>query len=179
MSGDWRRDLGPIRQLGNVVADLDAAVAEWLALGVGPWFVMRDVTRREGSFRGRPCESRMSLGFANSGVLQVELIAPLDDVPSAPTEFLRSGRSGMHHIAYWTDDFDGALAAAVAAGWDVIQTSGGRSAYFEFAGQEQPLVELMELNDRTRWLTDTVRDAAAAWDGITDPVRTLPKRPGW
>jgi hypothetical protein len=179
MNTDWRRDLGPIRQLGNVVLDIDTAVADWLTLGVGPWFVMRDVTRREGTFRGGPCEARMSLAFANSGNLQIELIAPLDDVPSAATEFRQAGRSGLHHIAYWTDRFDDAVAQALDAGWSTIQTRGGRSAYFEFPGGQQPLVEIMELNDRTRGLTHSVRDAAQNWDGATDPVRSVPKRPGW
>ena len=31
---------GPIRQIGYVVTDLDRAIASWLELGVGPWFVM-------------------------------------------------------------------------------------------------------------------------------------------
>jgi catechol 2,3-dioxygenase-like lactoylglutathione lyase family enzyme len=121
----------------------------------------------------------MSLAFANSSDLQIELIAPLDDVPSAASEFLQAGRSGMHHIAYWTERFDETVARALEAGWSIIQTSGGRSAYFEFPDGQQPLVELMELNDRTRWLTDSVRDAARGWNGITDSVRSLPKRPGW
>ena len=35
---------GPIRQIGYVVTDLDRAIAGWLELGVGPWFVMRGLT---------------------------------------------------------------------------------------------------------------------------------------
>ena len=31
---------GPIRQIGYVVTDLDQAMAGWLELGVGPWFVI-------------------------------------------------------------------------------------------------------------------------------------------
>ena len=175
----WLGALGPVRQLGNVVADLDSAIAAWLAIGVGPWFVMRDVTRRDGTFRGRPCAARMSLAFANSGPLQIELISPLDDVPSAAVEFLHSGGSGLHHIAYWTGRFDEVVGQAAEAGWRPVQTSGGRSVYYEFPNSPGPLVEVMELNDRMVWLTATVRDAAVAWDGMTDPVRSLPKRTGW
>jgi hypothetical protein len=178
-SPGWLRTLGSVRQVGNIVADLDSAVADWLELGVGPWFVMRDVTRRDGTFRGVPRAARMSLAFANSANLQIELICPLDDVPSAAVEFLRAGRSGMHHIAYWTEQFDEVVADAAAAGWHPIQTSGGRSVYYEFAGAARPLVEVMELNERTLWLTETVRTAALTWDGMTEPVRSLPKRPGW
>lgn len=176
---EWLRALGPVRQIGNVVVDIDLAVAEWLAIGVGPWFVMRDITRQESTFRGAPNASRISLAFANSGPLQIELISPLDDVPSAAVEFIEAGRSGMHHIAYWTDHFDELVDEAARAGWQPMQTSGGRSVYYEFPGAGLPLVEVMELNDRMLWLTDTVRTAAEAWDGVSEPVRSLPKRPGW
>jgi hypothetical protein len=170
---------GEIRQLGHIVRDLDAAISTWLSLGVGPWFVMRDIVRQDSYFRGQPCPARLSLAFANSGPLQIELIEPRDDVPNLQLEFLQSGREGFHHVAYWTEDFDAALAAGIARGWSVGQTSGGRSVYFEFPGTVQPFVEVMELNERTAWLTETVSRAAAEWDGSTDPIRSLPKRPGW
>ena len=32
---------GSIGQIGYVVTDLDRAIANWLQLGVGPWFVLR------------------------------------------------------------------------------------------------------------------------------------------
>ena len=34
---------GPARQIGYVVTDLDRAFDGWVELGVGPWFVMRDL----------------------------------------------------------------------------------------------------------------------------------------
>ena len=37
---------GPIRQIGYVVTDLDQAIAGWLELGVGPWFVIRGLPLR-------------------------------------------------------------------------------------------------------------------------------------
>lgn len=50
---------------------------------------------------------------------------------------------------------------------------------FEFPAAVAPFVEVMELNARTTWLADTVFEAAVDWDGRTEPVRHLPKRPGW
>jgi hypothetical protein len=38
---------GPIRQIGYVVTDLDRAMARWLELGVGRWFVIRDGGQRD------------------------------------------------------------------------------------------------------------------------------------
>ncbi len=45
---------GPSARSGYVVTDLDQAMAGWLELGVGPWFVMRDMPM-EALYRGEPC----------------------------------------------------------------------------------------------------------------------------
>ena len=46
---------GPVRQIGYVVHDFDAALASWLAAGVGPWYVLRGVNfaRAIGARRAR------------------------------------------------------------------------------------------------------------------------------
>ena len=64
---------GPVRQIGYVVTDLDQAMTGWLELGVGPWFVMRGLAL-QADYRGEPCETTLSLAFANSGEMQIELI---------------------------------------------------------------------------------------------------------
>ncbi|GAT07127.1 glyoxalase/bleomycin resistance protein/dioxygenase [Mycolicibacterium novocastrense] len=94
---------GPIRQIGYIVTDIDRAMASWLDLGVGPWFVMRNLPLR-GVYRGAPCEISMTLGLANSGELQVELIQQDDDTPSIYTEFLAAKGPGYHQLAYWAED---------------------------------------------------------------------------
>jgi hypothetical protein len=35
------------------------------------------------------------------------------------------------------------------------------------------LAEVMELNDATRWLTETVHSAHREWDGVSEPLRNL------
>ena len=82
----------------------------WVNLGVGPWFVMRDLPIRA-LYRGEPCEITLTLALANSGDMQIELIQQQDDTPSIYTEFLRSGRQGYHQLAYWSDDFDATMAS--------------------------------------------------------------------
>ena len=44
---------GDIRQIGYVVRDFDHALAMWLELGVGPWYVIR-ARRQRALYRGRP-----------------------------------------------------------------------------------------------------------------------------
>jgi hypothetical protein len=172
---------GPIRQVGYVVRDLDRAMADWLALGVGPWFVVREYTQQV-IYRGKASEVTISIALANSGDLQVELIQQHGDTPSIFTEFLGSGREGFHQFAWWVTDFDAAVASAEAAGWPVVWCGGEsgetdnpetRFAYVESpAGGPATIFEIMELTDVTRGMGVFVRDAAKDWDG-SDPIRTV------
>jgi hypothetical protein len=169
---------GPIRQIGYVVTDLDAALASWVQLGVGPWFVMRGLPMRA-LYRGEPCETTLSLALSNSGELQVELIQQLDDTPSIFTEFLKANGPGFHQLAYWTTDFGATMRNVEHACWPVVW-SGGEGLGVRFAYVEPPdspayisqIIEISELTDTTVASSTFIRDAAAGWDG-TDPVRNL------
>lgn len=166
---------GPIRQIGYVVTDLDSALEEWVALGVGPWFVIRGIPQRV-TYRGHPCEITLSLALANSGDLQVELIHQDDDTPSIFTEFLTAHGPGFHQFAYWSADFDQAMRAVAEAGWPVVWSGGEdlgtRFAYVEPPGGPAAIIEIMELTDTTQGMATFVRDAAANWDGA-DAIREL------
>ena len=166
---------GHIRQIGYVVTDLDQALASWIELGVGPWYVIRNVPQRV-LYRGEPCEIMLSLALANSGELQVELIHQQDDTPSIFTEFLASRGEGFHQLAYWAEDFDATMQAINVAGWPVVW-SGGEDLGTRFAYVEPPhspatIIEIMELTDTTVGMGKFIRDAADGWDGI-DPIREL------
>ena len=167
---------GPIRQNGYVVHDLDAAIAQWLALGIGPWITLGPMEQGM-VFRGEPTTCTITLAFANSGDLQIELIHQTGDAPSAYREFLDRGREGFHHLAWWTDDVEAVAAAADAAGWPVIFEGDGSSVarffYCEAPNVAATCLEVMELNDMTQGLADHVKEAADTWDGVTDPVRKL------
>ena len=167
---------GPIRQNGYVVRDLRSSIDAWLEIGVGPWLVLPHLTQAGTVFRGRPSEPTASFAFANSGDLQVELIEPEDEEPSAYREFLDGGHEGLHHLAWWAEDYGGVLGRLRQAGWTVVQEgdSGGlaRFAYLDQGGTTSRVVEVMELTDATKWLAATVRSAADDWDG-SEPVRPL------
>ncbi|MGE2722858.1 VOC family protein [Mycolicibacterium celeriflavum] len=169
---------GPIRQIGYVVTDIDRAIASWLDLGVGPWFVMRDLTLAA-RYRGEPCEITQSLALSNSGDMQLELIQQQSEAPSIFTEFLDAHGEGFHQFAYWATDFDATMRAIAEAGWAVVW-SGGEDVGTRFAYVEPPagaahvaqIIEIMELTDITSGMAAFVREAAAGWDG-SDPVRVL------
>ena len=166
---------GPIRQIGYIVTDLDAALASWVNLGVGPWFVMRGIPIRA-LYRGEPCEATISMALANSGEMQIELIQQVDDTPSIYTEFLQANGPGYHQLAYWTHDFDATMASVRNAGWPVVWLGDGdigtRFAYVEPPNSPATVIEIMEDNEITSGMGKFVRDAAVDWDG-SDPLRVL------
>lgn len=166
---------GPVRQIGYVVRDFDRALASGLEVGVGPWYVMRGLTQRV-LYRGEPCRVTLSLGLANTGDMQVEVIAQEDATSSIYTEFLASGREGFHQFSWWVSDFDSAVGTAEAAGWPVVwsggEAEGVRYAYVEPSGGLATVYEIMEDTDLASGFNKVIRDAADGWDG-TDPIRIV------
>lgn len=166
---------GAIRQIGYVVRDFDQALANWVKLGVGPWYVLRGI-EQSGLYRGEPCTVTLTLAFANSGDLQIEVIHQDNDAPSIYQEFTAAGSDGFHQLAYWAEDFDAALAAGEEAGWPVVWSGGdettARYAYFEPPAGPATIIELMALTPTTTAMAEFVRSAAQNWDG-SEPIRVL------
>jgi hypothetical protein len=166
---------GPIRQIGFVVTDLDKALASWVALGVGPWYVVRG-QQLHALYRGAPCEVTLSIAFANSGDMQIEVIQQENDAPSIYTEFLKTVGEGFNQFAYWADDFETTVKSVEDAGWPVVwsggEDAGVRYAYAVPPGGPAAIIEISELNEATTGLGDFVRAAADGWDG-NDPIRSL------
>jgi len=80
------------------------------------------VLRQGSTYRGTGSDPTLSLGFANSGDLQIELIAPEDDTPSICREFLDSGGHGFYHIAFWASDVLATAKRAAERGWTSVQS---------------------------------------------------------
>jgi hypothetical protein len=177
------RLFGPIRQLGYVVRDLDQALRYWTGtLGIGPFFVQRQVTFEEYRYRGQvSAPPVLSLAIANSGDLQIELIAQHDDRPSPYQEFLDAGREGVQHVSSWLtrEEYDAVRQTLQASGMAIahegtVPMVGLRFAYcatdtvsgglmYEIADVQQPhIYPAMEM----------VAQAAREWDG-SDPIREL------
>ncbi|MFC6756003.1 MULTISPECIES: methylmalonyl-CoA epimerase [Haloarcula] len=61
--------------------------------------------------------------FLDLGNGYFELLEPLPDIEGAIPSYLDRHGPGLHHVALATDDIDGALANARAAGVDLIDES--------------------------------------------------------
>lgn len=168
------RMLGPIDQIGFVVADLDRSLSSRMrALGLGPWTVFRGVTL-DGRFRGEPTHVAIDVALAYQGDVQIELIQPVGDAPSPYRDGSGAPRCGMHHVAWVVDDLDAAVTAATARGMvPVFEASNPstRVAYLEAAGEAGVLYEFIEGAGMREMIAAGIA-AARDWDG-SDPVTTI------
>jgi hypothetical protein len=172
------RFLGPIRQLGYVVDDIEAAMAHWHeVMGVGPWFYNPKVPIEDYRYDGEAYKVHNSVALANSGYVQVELIQCRNDAPSMYRDFRLAGHRGLQHVAYWTQDYDRDLATMEAQGFR-RKMSGkvgedGRFVYFDREAHPGTVIELSEVMGPKGRMFDMIRAASEAWDG-GNPVRPFP-----
>ncbi|MBB5390625.1 MULTISPECIES: VOC family protein [unclassified Herbaspirillum] len=172
------RFLGEIKQLGYVVEDIDAAMKYWTeVLGVGPFYYMERVPLKNYRYRGQAYDIHNSVALANSGGVQVELIQQRSDTPSMYRDFMRGGRTGLQHLAYWTEDFDRDLQRLLDRGWKVGMSGEvgerGRFVYFETEYHPGTVIELSEVAGPKGKVFRLIREAAEQWDG-SEPVRAFP-----
>lgn len=168
---------GAVIELCHVVRDMDAGIAHWIdVMGAGPFFVFDIDEPGSVDYRGEPGDSAIKVGFAFSGELLIELIAPLRDTPSVFKEVLDTRGEGYHHVM---------LAIDYQRGWDRLSGAGFEPAlqgklpdgakYVLFDTREVNggFVELMEQTPGFHFLLEKMRDAHVNWDRGTDRVRPL------
>jgi catechol 2,3-dioxygenase-like lactoylglutathione lyase family enzyme len=172
--------LGGFSQVGMVVRDADKTM-RYLAqtLGIGPFFVHREIKPDYFYYRGSPSAAPViTLGFAQAGAVQIEVIQQHNDVPSAYTEFLSAGREGAQHLSIWLDR-DGYTAARALlirdAGLTIVHETGdgawSRFAYFETPLPGGLMIEIAEAKIAgAREMFDGYAKASMQWDG-GHPIR--------
>jgi methylmalonyl-CoA/ethylmalonyl-CoA epimerase len=127
-----------IHHVGVAVTDLDGSI-ELYRSAFGAELVHRAVSDQEG----------LEAALLRTGDGEVELMsATRDDSPVG--KFLARRGPGLHHVAYAVEDIEGALAAARAAGVDVIDAEpriglhGRRIAFLHPKSVGGVLTELVE-----------------------------------
>lgn len=165
---------GPIGQLGYAVEDVDAWMANYIAAGIGPWWVYRDMQADVYNYLGQPSAAHFACGISFSGPLMIEVIAPLDQHPSPYLDFLADGGAGLQHVCYFPADIEAATTHLLGAGY--AQTVDGHSGgfayrYFKASGVRES-IELGALDTATQARLDDQRAQCRQWDG-TDPIRVL------
>jgi hypothetical protein len=167
---------GGIRQLGMVVPDIDVAMREWAKLGIGPFFTMH-FAFDDFVYRGKPSAAPLvTLAFAHSGPLQIELIQQHNDVASGYKEFLDAGRVGAQHVAAWFADhatYDRKRLELLERGFPIVHEGASRAndARFAYFATTEPGGLQFEITEALLPpLADfrlIMEEAAETWDGAT------------
>lgn len=175
--------LGQRAQLAFVVRDLDAALRYWTdVMKVGPFCVIESSRGdRRIVHRGVETEMDMSLAFAYMGDIQIEIVHQTNDAPSPYKEFLDAGGEGMHHIAFWPEDFHSACAHLEAAGFrtvtEFLMADGERNvAYYETPGAVGTMIELVPMTPARTAYFSRMQRLCQNWDGVTRPIRRFADR---
>jgi methylmalonyl-CoA/ethylmalonyl-CoA epimerase len=163
---------GPVKQLGYVVEDLQAAVDAWSRqLGVGPWLLIRNIPLHS-VYRGQPSTPLIDIALSYRDGLQIELIHQRND---AASPYRDAAHPGLHHMAFVCDDIEADLRRAQAQGLHVVcdirMPAGGRYVYLqspELGGQVY--IEFLENTAQMRDMFAQGVAAAASWDGSGEPL---------
>ncbi|HEY0106108.1 MAG TPA: VOC family protein [Rhizomicrobium sp.] len=175
------RIFGEIKQIAYTTRDFDALLAFFVETGIGPWFVARKRIMANVTYRGRATDIEITLGMANSGPLQLEVIEPTSNAKSIYRDWLDKypGKLMVQHIASWPTDFHATDRRILAAGYESVMSAAlpsGAFAYYEHPDHPEFVFETAELTDERRYVWDAIARAAQDWDG-QDPVRKFPSLP--
>ncbi|MEZ5712337.1 MAG: VOC family protein [Sphingobium sp.] len=164
-----------VMQVCWVVDDIDKAMADWTrVMGIGPFFIFRDLKIDSVRYRGTPTSTHFSIAMAQAGGVQIELAQQHCDNPSAYRDLVSKGENGLHHIAIYVADYDAALAHFTDQGLKAaIEGTFGemRFAYVDTSGPLGCMVEIIEHDPLEDQIFARVAEGAEHWDGVTDPVR--------
>ncbi len=109
--------LGPVDQIGYVVADLDASLPHYEAL-FGP-FETGATPLVEHAVHGQAVEFSLRLAVNRSGPIEIELIQPVEGA-SPHAEHLAQQGEGLHHVRFRASDLDAKQAQLEAAGYCTV-----------------------------------------------------------
>ncbi len=120
--------LPPVGQIGVVVKDLDECMEYYSStFGIGPWRVVEydfpEIKVRDKTY---PC--KIKAGFASLGPVELELIQVVEG-HSIHSEFLDSGREGLHHLAFFCTEEEKKRLLADAESVGIKVTQGGKSSW--------------------------------------------------
>lgn len=161
---------GPV-QIAYAVSDVDVAAAQWVAHGVGPFFVLDHIDVHNVRIHQHPGAFDHSSAFAQWGDVMVELICQHSGGPDRVNP-----STGVHHTAHFVDDFASASQSLTAAGAAEVlyaETSGGTPFAFHDARLRcGHYLEIYERGVRLNAFYDMVRAASIDWSGA-HPIRRL------
>ena len=170
--------LGPVKQWGYLVKDLDQAMQCWVEqLGIGPWWGYRNVTVQS-MFEGEQSEVVMSVGLAYHQGIQIELIHQTNDATSPYSYFYRGSDDAqvLQQVAYMVPNVDQAVASCEQRGMRevgrIMPAPELAYVYMSSPAMRGLSIELMPFDQGFLDEYERCSTEAASWDGV-DPFRLI------
>ena len=170
--------LGPVRQWGFLVRDLDEAMTCWVEqLGIGPWWGYRNVTARS-IIDGVETQIEMNVGLAYSHGVQIELIHQTNEANSPYRYFYERGSDAqaLQQIAYMVPDVELAAEQCIARGMRetgrIVPLVGGPYIYLDSPEMRGLVTELMPFDQDFMDEYERCAREAETWDG-REPFRLI------
>jgi hypothetical protein len=149
---------------------------QWLSsASVGPFFVLEHPVVDDPHYRGESTRLDISLGLAQIGAMQLELIEQHSAGPSVYRDSIPVGSSGLHHVGGFTDNLDAEYERYALAGAEVAyegRSGDMRFAYFDTRAAIGCMTEYLERKASTEAMFATIAEASVDWDG-RDPIRAV------
>ena len=169
---------GPVVQVAYLVPDIDAAMEHWLRhAGLGPWTNFRNIELAT-NFDGRDFTLRIHEALAYQGNLQIQLVQSLNepDVSTPYQSWIKAGRYGVHHVAYFIEHVEDDVERASKQGFERIcsmkDKGGFRYFYLQSSAMPEVWIEFLESYPMLREIFAKGIAEAASWDG-SDPIRRI------
>lgn len=159
-----------------VVVDLAKAMNHWTGFyGVGPFYLLEHLTLADLEYRGAPTTLDISVGIAQAGPVQIELIQQFNNGPSVYRDQVPEGKSGFHHVCIYSHDFEADRGHFEAHGYPSTFSGAApdgsvRFAYYDTRKDFDVFTEVVTAHAAFVARNEVIKKAAQNWDG-TDPVR--------
>ncbi len=148
--------------------DIESLAHRWAEdMGVGPFFFMEQEFANS-KYRGRATPCRFKVAIAQAGAVQIELIQPLTDEPSAYRETVEPGQTALHHMCIASKDFAGDVAYFNALGYETVQegsVGGARVVYLDTRSMTGYMLEIIEFTPVAEVLFGAIAEICSHWDG--------------
>ena len=170
-------ELGRIVQIAYDVGDVrEAALRHATRFGSGPFFLNEHIALQSVQHQGESGVFDHSSAYGQSGGVMVELVCQHQVEPASLRRQLSQHGTGVHHVAFFTDDLDREASRLDDLGYPqamvATTASGRRFAFHDAVGELGHLIEIYQLDDRLLGFYSMVAEASVGWDG-SDPVRSM------
>lgn len=137
-------------QVCIIVADVERTAARYREiLGFNiphEYQITRFHDHTQAQYYGQPTNARAKISCFDLGRIQFELLQPLE-APSTWKDFLDQHGEGIHHIAFFVANTDGAVAAFAEQGYQVTQQGlfTGKTGKYTYLDTNKDLAIVIEL----------------------------------